>query len=102
LHLASRNVIVRRTTSAGDLKMTRAIALAAAMLLVGACTVVKINPGSTTTIEHESGAETAKDLANRACRKGGQQTAVIISTTNKDPALPAGTGKQVTTFSCKS
>ena len=80
--------------------MTRAIALAVCMLLAGACTMVKINPDNTTTIEHEPGAE--KDLANRACRKGGEQTAVIISTTNKDPALPAGTGKQVTTFRCTS
>lgn len=71
-------------------------------LLASACTIVKINPDDTTTIEHEGGADVAKDLSNRACRRGGQQSAEIISTVNKDAALPAGTGKQVTTFRCSS
>jgi hypothetical protein len=77
-------------------------ALLAACVIVGACTVVKIGKGDTNTIQHDGGAEEANNLANRACRRAGQQTAEIISTVNKDPSLPPGTGKQVTTFRCSS
>ena len=76
--------------------------LAACVAFASACTIVKINPDDTTTIEHEAGAEVAKDLSARACRKAGQQSAEIVSTVNKDPALPPGTGKQVTTFRCSA
>lgn len=82
--------------------MRLAVLLAAWALVASACTIVKINPDDTTSIEHEGGAEVAKDLSARACRKAGQQRAEIVSTVNKDPALPAGTGKQVTTFRCTS
>jgi hypothetical protein len=83
--------------------MTRLLSLlAACALCIGACTIVKINPDDTTSIEHEAGAEVAKDLSNRACRRAGQSSAEIISTVNKDAALPAGTGKQVTTFRCSA
>ncbi len=82
--------------------MRLATLLAASVLFASACTIVKINPDDTTTIEHEGGAEVAKDLSARACRKGGQRSAEIISTVNKDPALPPGTGKQVTTFRCSA
>jgi hypothetical protein len=85
-----------------SLPVTRLIFLAAFLLALSACTVVKINPGGTTTIEHEGGADVAKDLATRTCRKGGEQTAEIISTVNKDASQPQGTGKQVTTFRCTS
>lgn len=76
--------------------------LAACALFASACTVVKINKDDTTTIEHEGGAEVAKDLANRACSRAGQRSAEIVSTVNKNPALAAGTGKQVTTFRCSA
>lgn len=76
--------------------------LAACALVTSACTIVKINPDDTTTIEHEGGAEAAKDLSDRACRRAGQRSAEIVSTVNKDAALPAGTGKQVTTFRCSA
>lgn len=79
-----------------------AILLAACALLASACTVVKINKDDTTTIAHEGGADVAKDLSNRACRRAGQQSAEIVSTVNKNAALPPGTGKQVTTFRCSS
>ena len=83
--------------------MKRLAALLAALALIAsACTVVKINKDDTTTIEHEGGAEAAKDLSARACRKAGQQSAEIVSTVNKNPSLPPGTGKQVTTFRCSS
>jgi hypothetical protein len=83
--------------------MMRLVALLAGCVLLGsACTVVKFNEGDTTTIEHEGGADVAKDLSARACRKAGQSSAEIVSTVNKDPELPAGTGKQVTTFRCSS
>jgi hypothetical protein len=72
------------------------------LLALSACTMVKINPGDTTTIEHEAGADVGKDLATRACRKAGQKTAVIVSSINKDANLPPGTGRQVTTFRCSS
>ena len=78
------------------------ILLLAACLVVGACTMIKLGPGDNTTLEHEGGADVAKDLATRACRRAGQQSAEIISTVNKNPDLPAGTGKQVTTFRCSA
>ena len=81
--------------------MTR-ILLLAACLVVGACTMIKINPGDTSTLEHEGGGDVAKDLATRACHRAGQQSAEVISTVNKNPDLPAGTGKQVTTFRCSA
>ena len=74
--------------------------LAACVLIAGGCTVVKIGEGDTNSITHAPGEE--KDLTSRACRKAGNQTAEIISTVNKDASLPAGTGKQVTTFRCLS
>lgn len=79
-----------------------AAALAVCALFASACTIVKINPDDTTTIEHEGGAEAAKDLSARACRRAGQQSAEIVSTVNKDAALPPGVGKQVTTFRCST
>ena len=69
-------------------------------LLAGGCTVVKIGKGDTNTITHAPGQE--KDLANRACRKAGQQSAEIISTVNEDANLPPGPGRQLTTFRCSS
>jgi hypothetical protein len=69
-------------------------------VLLGACTTIKINGDDTTVIEHEAGPDVARDLSTRACQRAGQQSAEIVSTVNKDPALPAGTGKQVTTFRC--
>lgn len=75
-------------------------ALLAACVICSACTVVKIGKGDTNTIQHEGGAEEANNLATRACRRSGGQSAEIISTVNKDSSLPPGTGKQVTTFRC--
>lgn len=76
------------------------------LVLVGAlltgCTMVRINSDDTSTIEHNGGVEEGRNLADRACRKGGQQSAEIISTVNKNPEDPPGTGKQVTTFRCSS
>ena len=83
--------------------MRRLVTLVAACaLFMSGCTIVKINPGDTTTIEHQGGADVAKDLSNRACRRAGQQSAEIVSTVNKDASLPPGTGKQVTTFRCSA
>ena len=76
--------------------------LAAAALLTGACTMVRVNSDDTSTIEHKGGVETGRDLANRACRRAGQQSAEIISTVNKNPEDAPETGKQVTTFRCSS
>ena len=80
--------------------MLRSAILASVCVTLGGCTTIKINHDDTSTIEYEGDAETAKDLTTRACRGAGQQSAEIISTVNQDPALPAGTGKQVTTFRC--
>jgi hypothetical protein len=82
--------------------MMRSVFLPALCVIFGACTTIKINHDDTSTIEHEGGVQVAKDLTTRACRRAGQQSADIISTVNKDPALPAGTGKQVTTFRCSA
>jgi hypothetical protein len=80
--------------------MIRAAVLSLFCLVLGACTTIKINDDDTETIEYEGGAEVAKDLTTRVCKVAGQQSAEIISTVNKDPALPAGTGKQIATFRC--
>jgi hypothetical protein len=80
--------------------MTRSTVLLSLCVILGACTTIRINGDETSTIEHEGGVEVAKDLTTRACRRAGQQSAEIISTVNKDPELPAGTGKQMTTFRC--
>jgi hypothetical protein len=80
--------------------MLRSALLLAVGVILGACTTVKIGGGDTSVIEHEAGAGVAEDLTTRACRRAGQQGAEIVSTVNKDPALPAGTGRQVTTFRC--
>jgi hypothetical protein len=76
--------------------------LAATLLFATGCTVVKIGKGDTNSITHDPGPGVAQDLTTRACRKAGQQSAEIISTVNKDAKLPAGTGKQVTTFRCSA
>ena len=82
--------------------MMRSALLPALCVVFGACTTIKINQDDTQTIEHEAGVEVARDLTTRACQRAGQKSADIISTVNKDPALPAGTGKQVTTFRCSA
>jgi hypothetical protein len=82
--------------------MMRSAVLSALCVVLGACTTIKINDDDTSTIEYEGGVEVAEDLTTRACQRAGQQSSEIISTVNKDPALPAGTGKQVTTFRCRS
>jgi hypothetical protein len=79
---------------------TRSTVLLTLCVLLGACTTIKIGDDETSTIEYEGGDEVARDLTTRACVRAGQQGAEIISTVNKDPALPAGTGRQVTTFRC--
>ncbi len=71
-------------------------------LVTGACTMVRVNSDDTSTIEHKGGIEVGRDLADRACRRAGQQHAEIISTVNKNPEDPPGTGKQVTTFRCSA
>ena len=82
--------------------MMRSAVLSLLCVVIGACTTIKVNKDDTSTIEHEGGVEVAKDLTTRACLRAGQKSAEIISTVNKDPALPAGSGKQVTTFRCSA
>ena len=82
------------------MKKTLTALLAVCAVFAGGCTVVKIGKGDTNPITHAPGEE--KDLTSRACRKAGNQVAEIISTVNKDASLPAGTGKQITTFRCLS
>lgn len=82
--------------------MTRVILLAACAIAMSACTTVKLNHDNTNTISHKGGAAEAQELATRACRKAGERSAVIVSTVNKDPDLPPGTGTQLTTFRCSS
>ena len=80
--------------------MTRSVMPFALCIALAACTTIRINGDDTSTIEHEGGAGVAQDLTTRVCQRAGQQGSEIISTVNKDPDLPAGTGKQVTTFRC--
>jgi hypothetical protein len=81
--------------------MMRILFLAAVVIAMNGCTVIKINKDDTQTIEHQEGDGVAQDLANRACGRAGRQAAEIVSTVNKDASRPPGTGKQVTTFRCK-
>lgn len=78
----------------------RSAVLLALSVTLAACTTVRVGADDTSTITYEGGPEVAKDLTTRACQRAGQQSAEIISTVNKDPDLPAGTGKQVATFRC--
>ncbi len=80
--------------------MMRSAVLLSLTVILGGCTTIKINSDDTSVIEHAAGVGVAQDLTARACLRAGQQGAEIISTVNKDSTLPAGTGKQVTTFRC--
>jgi hypothetical protein len=82
--------------------MIRRILFAACAIALTACTTIKLNDDNTNTITHQEGEGVAQTLSTNACRKAGERTAVIISTVNKDPSLPEGTGRQVTTFRCTS
>jgi hypothetical protein len=82
------------------MKRLALLSLAAVSALLTGCTMVRINSDDTSTIEHKGGVEEGRNLADRACRKAGQQSAEIVSTVNKNPEDPPGTGKQVTTFRC--
>ena len=82
--------------------MMRLDLLLVVALLTSGCTMVRINSDDTSTIEHKGGVEAGRDLADRACRRAGQQRAEVISTVNKDAEAPPGTGKQVTTFRCSA
>jgi hypothetical protein len=81
--------------------MSRIILLIAAIALT-ACTTIKLNHDNTNSITYKGGPDVGQQLATRACRKAGERSAVIISTVNKDPSLPEGTGRQVMTFRCSS
>jgi hypothetical protein len=80
--------------------MIRSRMLPVLCIAFAACTTIKVSSGDASTLEHEGGAEVAKDLTTRACQRAGQQGSEIVSTVNKNPDLPAGTGKQITTFRC--
>lgn len=74
----------------------RVAALLLPVSLLFSCTVVKINPGSTDTVEHSGGAEVGRDLANRVCGRAKAVRAEILSTVEKEEAK----GRYVTTFRC--
>ena len=78
------------------------ITLLTAAIALAACTTIKLNHDNTNSITYKGGPDVGQQLATRACRKAGERRAVIISTINKDPSLPEGTGRQVTTFRCSS
>ena len=69
---------------------------------LGACTTIKLNDNNTNTITHKAGDQVGQQLADRACQRAGERRAIIISTINKNPSLPEGEGRQVTTFRCTS
>jgi hypothetical protein len=77
-----------------------ALLLAVVGALLTGCTMVRVNSDDTSSIEHSGGVEEGRNLADRACRKAGQQSAEIISTVNKNPEDPPGAGRQITTFRC--
>jgi hypothetical protein len=75
--------------------MRAAILLLPLSLLLG-CAVVKINPGSTDTVEHSGGAEVGKDLATQVCARAKAVRADVLSTVEKAD----NKGRYVTTFRC--
>jgi hypothetical protein len=68
---------------------------------IAACATVKINHDGTNTITHASTAD-GRQLADRACKNGGERSAIEVVTVNMDASLPPGTGRQMTTFRCSS
>jgi len=58
----------------------RAAALLWPVFLLPGCAVVKINPGSTDTVEHSGGPDVGRDLANRVCSRAKAVRAEILST----------------------
>lgn len=74
----------------------RAAALLLPLCLLPGCTFVKINPGSTDTVEHSGGAEEGKVLANQVCARARAVRAEILSTVEKEDSK----GRYVTTFRC--
>lgn len=72
------------------------------LIMLGACTTIKLNHGNTNTITYRGTPEKGQQLATRACRKAGERRAIVISTINKDASLPDGKGRQVATFRCTS
>ncbi|HEY6641403.1 hypothetical protein [Povalibacter sp.] len=80
--------------------MKRALSICACLALAAACTTIKIDHGDTNTIQHTGDAAKAQELVDRACHRSGSGRGEIVSTVNKDPSLPEGTGTQVTTFRC--
>jgi hypothetical protein len=82
--------------------MRSALVVSMCCILLSACTTIKLNDDNTNTITHKAGEGVAQDLAARACHRAGERRAVIISTMNKDPSKPEGTGRQVTIFRCTS
>lgn len=82
--------------------MLRTLFWSACLTVLVACTTIKLNDDNTNSITYKGTPEEGLQLATRACRKAGERTAIIISTVNKDPSLPEGTGRQVATFRCTS
>jgi hypothetical protein len=75
--------------------------IALCAVLIG-CTTVTVGPDDTSSITYTGEPAVGKDLADRACRRAGQESADLISIENKDVSLPPGAGKQVITFRCSS
>lgn len=82
--------------------MKRAFIALACIVSVTGCATVKINHDGTNTITHKGGADVGKQLADRACKDAGEQSAIDVATVNKDASLPPGSGRQQTTFRCSS
>ncbi len=79
--------------------MKRAMSVCVCLFL-SACTTIKIDPSGDNEISHTGGAVEAQELADRACHRAGSGRGEVVSTVNKDPSQPPGTGRQVTTFRC--
>lgn len=79
--------------------MKNAFVAVFAIALLSACATVKIDHDGANTINHDD-ASKAGELADQACSRARSGKGKVISTVNKDPSLPEGTGKQVTTFRC--
>lgn len=81
-------------------------ALLAATFLAGltACAgLVTANDGNKVTVEHDGfvSVATARDVALKSCQQAGKANATFLASANKNPSLPAGTGVQLSTYSCE-
>ena len=82
--------------------MKSPLPLFAAVLLAGCAGLTTYNDGERVVIEHDAfiTAEAAREQAAKSCRQAGKTGASFLTTVSKNPAIPVGSGVQISTFRC--